>query len=883
MASIRRLIVGLCHLGGAITTSLVNKAGDAAIIPNWHIESTAKAGNDTTKLSRPGLDVSTWTAIGSRGTLMGGLLEGKKYSDTDLFFSDNLDKFDHSQFAVPWLYRNEFSLTVATGSHYFLQTNGIASRADIYLNGAIIADRNVQAGAYVGQIYEITSKVKNGTNVLLIQVHPTNYLKDLAIGFVDWNPYPPDNGTGVWRNVEVRQTGPVSISSPRVLTNISGGDSYGYQDAVKITAKVDIQSHENGTVRGQVRCSIYHPNGKLLDQPKANLRLQSRQKRTVELDTIAQNPKIWWPKQWGDQPLYKLQCTVFILSNGQFLTSDTSPSRRFGIRTVTSTITSHNDTLFAINSHPFLVLGAGYTSDIFLRFSLPKLRIQFRYLLDMGLNTVRLEGKQEHPELYDLADEMGIMVLAGWECCDKWEGWEFNDEGLGEKWKDTDYDIANQSMRNEAGIMQTHPSMLGFLVGSDFWPDDRATGIYVNALRDLDWNNPIIASASKRGYPELLGPSGMKMEGPYDWVPPNYWYGHELGAAFGFGSELGAGVGTPEIGSLKRFLSESDLQDLWRAPNKGLYHMSTNVSSFYDRAIYNNALFHRYGAPTSLGDYLLKAQMMDFEATRAQFEAYVARWNAERPSTGLVYWMLNNAWPSLHWNLFDYYLKPAGSYFGTKVGSRIEHVVFDYTKGVYLINRSLSASGDRTIEIEIMDTDGKTLSKRTIDIKTQSNSSKKITSIPNLEKIKNTFFRLTLRNPINHEVLSKNTYWLSPQPDTLDWDNSTWYHTPVTTFANFTTLNSLKPAILSVYTTTLSPGNVRVSLQNKAEVPAIFLRLSLVDEEGRDVIPVVWEDNYLVLWPGERVSVGVEFEAGMAKRMRVLVEGKNVGRVVANV
>jgi exo-1,4-beta-D-glucosaminidase len=45
----------------------------------------------------------------------------------------------------------------------------------------------------------------------------------------------------------------------------------------------------------------------------------------------------------------------------------------------------------------------------------------------MGMNTVRLEGKQEHPELYELADRMGVLVLAGWECCDKWEGWEVRD------------------------------------------------------------------------------------------------------------------------------------------------------------------------------------------------------------------------------------------------------------------------------------------------------------------------------------------------------------------------------------------------------------------------------------------------------------------------
>lgn len=126
-------------------------------------------------------------------------------------------------------------------------------------------------------------------------------------------------------------------------------------------------------------------------------------------------------------------------------------------------------------------------------------------------------------------------------------------------------------------------------------------------------------------------------------MPPNYWYdGDTLGTAFGFGSELGTGVGTPEIGSLKKFLSPSDLDDLWTKPDKGLYHMSTNESSFHTRKRYNKGLYNRYGAPTGLDDYLLKAQIMDYEATRSEFEAYRANWNSNRPATGLIYWMLNN-------------------------------------------------------------------------------------------------------------------------------------------------------------------------------------------------------------------------------------------------
>lgn len=69
---------------------------------------------------------------------------------------------------------------------------------------------------------------------------------------------------------------------------------------------------------------------------------------------------------------------------------------------------------------------------------------------------------------------------------------------------------------------------------------------------------------------------------------------------------------------------------------------------------------------------------MDYEATRAEYEGFLSRWSTGRIATGIIYWMLVNAWPSLHWNQFDNYLYPAGSYFGTKVGARLEHVSYNY-------------------------------------------------------------------------------------------------------------------------------------------------------------------------------------------------------------
>ncbi|KAJ5960781.1 Glycoside hydrolase family 2 immunoglobulin-like beta-sandwich [Penicillium vulpinum] len=875
----------------AVTGSkpLVASAGDIATIPGWYLQSTTKVSDGMDVLSKPGKDVSSWYRVGARGTVMAGLLENGVYNETDLFYSDNMESIeDPSTFEKPWFYREEFTLNPSTGQYFTLKTHGITSKADIYLNGVLIASSDQQQGSYGGHQYDLTKYVKEGDNCLLIRAFPTNYLRDLAMGFVDWNPYPADNGTGVWRNVEISQTGAVSMSPFRVLTDFTQSDS----KPVKVTFRTDLTNHESTAQQVIVGGTVKGPDGSTSVQISGTFDLKANEKKTVSIAATIANPDIWWPATWGQQPLYTVKADATI-QKPQKLLSDSSISQQFGIRHVSSKLNKFNDTAFFVNGEPFQVIGAGYGPDIFMRFDIDRVQKIFAYMLDMGLNTVRLEGKQEHPELYELADKMGMMVLAGWECCDKWEGWTYNDDANGVKWGKADYPVANASMLHEAEMMQSHASMLGFLVGSDYWPNDQATEIYLDAFKAMDWPNPIIASASKRGYPDALGPSGMKMDGPYEWVPPNYWYGKKEGAAFGFGSELGAGVGTPEMSSMKKFMSDADLESLWKEPDATQYHMSRYDSQFYDRSIYNKALIARYGKPSSLEDYVIKSQMADYEATRSQFEGYSTQQNATRPATGLIYWMLNSAWPNLHWQLFDYYLNPIGAYFGTKVGAREEHVAYDYdNQKIWLINHSLEKTGNRQIKVDLIDSTGKALSAATVESKTTPHSSKVVASLQGIKKITDVgFLRLTLSDTESKTVLSRNVYWLSPTNDVLDWSNSDWYITPVTKFAKYTKLQTLAAATLKATLQSLELNSAtddglthaEVVLENQSTGPAVFIRLNAINTvNNTEIAPVYWSDNYVTLWPKEQLRLTFAFE-GDIQHTQIEVTGRNVKKVTLKV
>ncbi|KAK4119767.1 glycoside hydrolase family 2 protein [Parathielavia appendiculata] len=865
---------------------LVAAPRQTAAIPSWDLQSSAVVANDPASLSQTGLNTTSWHHVPvSKCTLMGCLIEAGVYTEKELFYSDNLRRVDGNQFLVPWIYRHEFLLDPGPGHHYFLRTHGISSRADIFLNGRQVAASSEQAGSYVGRTYEITNLVGK-ENALAIQVYPTDYYRDLALGWVDWNPWPADNGTGVWRDVEVKLTGPVKLDPMRVVTHL--GTPLETAPA-NVTIKAKVHNLEDRPVTVTAAGLLTPVSGGRLVGWNQTFTLPPLSATDLILSKTITNPKIWWPRQWGAQPLYKATLTLHVAN---FHHPSDHATVTFGLRTITTTLNAHNDITFHVNTRPFQILGAGYTPNLFLRSSPSDWDTTLQYLLDLGFNTIRLEGKNEHPWLYAAADRLGVMILPGWECCDKWEAWEYNAD-LGVQpvpmWSDADYDIARRSMLHEAGMMQAHASVLGFLIGSDYWPDERATRGYLEAFETVDWEGPVIGSASKRGFSEQTGPSGMKMEGPYDWVPPGYWWNTEpaeerRGAAFGFGSELGAGVGTPELGSLREFLTGEEIESLWRNPNRSQFHMSRETSQFETRKIYNAALWKRWGAPSSLEDYLIKVQLMDYEATRAQVEAYSAMWNAKRPATGMIYWMLNNGWPSLHWNLWDYYMRPAGSYFGAKAGGKVENTAFDYVKReVWLVNRSLDKGGARKIEVEVMDMHGRSAYKGTAVVTTAPNSSQKILSLDEAfgNVTEPVFLRLLLWDAQGREqLLSRNVYWVAKDEDVLDWDKSEWYVTPASKYSDYTALNRLSPAQVAVSTAKGKTSTVDITLENKSAVPAFFVSLKLVDYQGRDVLPVTWDDNYVTVWPGESLAVQAKAPKGVDKEnwqpSRVLVGGKNV-------
>ena len=831
-------------VAGASTTS----------IDHWQIQSSSKAQQGGAEVSSTGFSTEGWYPVSGRATVMAGLLENGKYDN--VFYSDNLRAAAEPEssgvvFVVPWWYRTEFTVAEDTkGMRTSLRINGMIPSADVWLNGNLVAEHTTVSGAYPVHEFDVTRWVHAGANTLALRVHPGDPRTDLTIGWVDWNPTPPDNNMGPWRGVDILRTGPVQIRFPQVTSTPSLPDLARAALTVKVEARnLDASVHDatiSGVVAGvSLRRTIHLAPGEtqiVSFSPKSDPGLDLK------------HPQIWWPVGMGAHPVYRLEMNAAV----DDAISDRA-SATFGVRSVSSYLTKQGYFQFVINGKPVLIRGAGWAPDMFLRDDPKRMEAEFSYVLNLGLNTIRSEGKLEDARFYDLADRDGIMILAGWECCDKWESAA---KTGGEPWDAADEKVAAASMASEARLLRNHPSVIGFMIGSDHAPPPAIAKRYVDTLHAEDWPLPIIAAAVPEATAET-GPSGMKMDGPYSWVPPSYWYADKLGGAFGFDSEVSAGASIPLLDDLTRMLSPQESEALWKYPELRQYHASAAWSEFATITPFDTALAKRYGAPGSLEDYVAKSQLENYDNVRAQFEAFNAHMNAANPSTGVIYWMLNNAWPSLHWHLYDYFLNPAGAYFGAKVANEPVHIQYSYdSRAIVLVNHNLNSEHGLRATIRVRNLDGGVpFERRLQNIDLAGNGTRQLMTLPAVAGLSRVYFIELELASANSKPVSRNVYWLSTQTDELDWANSNWYLTPVTRYADLTPLQSLPTATSEVRATMRHEGaediaTVTLTVPPSSKGVALFQHVSVKRSAGGEpMLPILWSDNDVTLWPGESLTL----------------------------
>ncbi len=513
----------------------------------WMLQSSCKVAAKGAQISVTGFHTDGWHATTVPSTVVAALVADKTFSDP--YFGENLRSIPgttypigkmfsvlpmpkDSPFRCSWWYRTEFRAPDGSdGQRVWLNFDGINNRANIWLNGKRIADSREVAGAYRTYEFDITPLlVRDRPNVLAVEAIAQTE-KDLGINWVDWNPTPPDKDMGLWRGVWLRESGPVEIRSPLVTAHFANA-SLAEAD---LTVEAKLHNASDAQVSATVLADL---EGHNIPQ---DVTLAAGETRTVRFrpenftELRVQNPELWWPHQMGSPALHHLYLNVSIRG----VISDHA-STRYGIREITSEIDPQGHLLFRVNGKRILIRGGGWAPDMLLRESPERLKTQFSYLRDLNLNAIRLEGPTESDAFFNLADEQGILVMAGWTCCDYWQKWT--------DWKQSDIEIATASERSQIARLRAHPSMLAWLNGSDQPPPAIVERPFLAVLKELDWPNPVLSSASENVTP-LTGRTGVKMRGPYDYTPPDYWLADtsKLGGAFGFATEISPGRGHASV------------------------------------------------------------------------------------------------------------------------------------------------------------------------------------------------------------------------------------------------------------------------------------------------------------------------------------------------
>ncbi|HEU5416817.1 MAG TPA: hypothetical protein VFV41_03920 [Streptosporangiaceae bacterium] len=941
-------------------------AGVTTLGGSWQVQSTAAstdwtsgagATQDGAQISAPGYSAGGWLPVtaddaGGIGTEVEALLQngicplGKSLEPVNqsaagpasIFYSDNMQQcFGPPQtregpdtnplFSVPWWFRTSFTGDLRPGQDAKLVINGVVGQADVWVNGTEVATQARVEGDYTTYSFDVTDLIRPGTNVLALELFPNNPSSMFTLDDVDWSQIPPDNNTGIQFPVQLHISAALGLSNVHVTQNDAPDMS-----SAALTVYADVTNNTSAPRAGVVSAAITPPGGGAPVVVRRPVSLAGGQSATVTFAPssfprlVLHHPQLWWPYQMGGQPLYQLSASV---SAGGGM-SDSGAPQTFGIRSVTTYLTAPSDEapdgvrVFEINGVPFDFRAGGWSENLFLHYSAADLASQISLIKSMGIDGIRTEGKEMPADFYEQMDRAGILLDAGFQCCDKWQP-----SGSGRGVTAQEFHVMYLSSLTIGERLRDHPSVINYS-WSDNAPIAEQEVASTDGFSQAGFTDPLVSSAEYKTSARL-GPSGEK-EGPYDWVPPSYWYdtthssnnGNDndssltnVGGSFGFDSEQGSGDTVPTMDSIQRFLSPADQAALWQQPDAHQYHLNYESTAGqhtgYSFGTLNNldaAVAARYGQWSSLPQYVQEAQVQNYESTRAQFEAYIDHWNNyPTPSTGTDYWQLNKGWPTMLWDLYNYDYDTAGAYFGAKKANEDLHVLYALDTGdVTIDNLSGASQAGLSVQARVYDTSGQVLDSQTasgLSLTSQGVSNGILTpKVPATTTpptpARTYFVELVLRQ--HGSVVDRNVYWLSTQQDVIDWDSTEGNPqanngSPLSQYADLTALQQLpsEPVQVSAASQSAADGKVSTSVtitnpsSNKSV--AFFLRADVRRGSASgavssgtgaagdsQVLPITWTDNDVTLWPGQSQTLTATYRGSLLNGATpvVSVEGWNV-------
>ena len=381
---------------------------------------------------------------------------------------------------VGW-YKKELKISEnSKGEKLYIYFEGIYNRSEVYMNGHLVGKR---PNGYISFMYDITPYIKYGEeNTITVRVDHSKS--------ADSRWYA---GSGIYRNVYLIEAHPIHIAQwgiyayPKSITKSKA--------VLHVETEVENGSDKNATLT--INNELISSEGKIVTKNSRKLSVPAGQNGKLSIDMNVSNPQLW---DLENPHLYQLKTTV--LREGEVIDETT-------ISTGFRTFTFDPNKGFALNGkwmkvkgvclhHDSGVLGAVVLRDVWKR--------RLQTLKEIGCNAIRTSHNPQAPDLYNLCDELGLLVLD--EAFDEWEypkrkwveGWnvgtpEFQGTfDFFEEWGEKD--LADMVRRD-----RNHVSIFAWSIGNEVdYPND-------------PYSHPVLGGKNEDGFTQATF-GGYKKDAP---------------------------------------------------------------------------------------------------------------------------------------------------------------------------------------------------------------------------------------------------------------------------------------------------------------------------------------------------------------------------------
>ncbi|MFZ0271812.1 MAG: sugar-binding domain-containing protein [Acidobacteriaceae bacterium] len=840
MGTFRRLFVQLS--AGCIVVAAGPAFAQSHTLPapielnsGWQLQDSAKVADPGAAVSAKSYQPTGWIAATVPGTVLTSMVNDGLYPEPTYGENNRETVIPETLNKTSYWYRT--TLTVPreyAHRQIWLHFDGANFSSEVWVNGT---QAGTIQGAFIRGRFDITKLVKPGdTAVLAVKVSPqphpgVPHEHNIANGvgknggitaidgptFLctigwDWLNAVRDRDTGLWQKVWLSASGPVLVEDPLVITDLPLPKTDTADITVKTTLENTSAKPQSGTLEGNF--------GDVTFSQKVTLKPNETQTVTLDPKTTPAfhlaNPKLWWPNGYGPQNLYTLHLH-FVQHNADSDVHDTT----FGIRKITYESPGVDALTISVNGVRVFIRGGDWGLDEALK-RIPRARLDAEIHMHAlaNMNLIRnWVGQSTGEDFYELCDQYGILI---------WD--EFFQPNPSDGPNPDNFPIYMANVRDKILRYRNHPSIAVWCARNEGFPPPDIDAALRKMIPELD--------PARLYQPSSTSGRGVHSGGPYYWREPRAFYVFDAP----FKTETGS-MSVPTLESIHGMMPEKDwntINDDWAAHDfaKGAQHGDT----------YPYVLAGRYGRVANLADFVRKAQMMNYEAYRAMYEARNKLLFA--PATGVITWMSNPAQPSFTWQLYHYDLEPMSSLFAVKSASEQVHIQMDEDDFHLRVINNLPTpiSGD-TAHVTIYTGWGNLYPALQKDIPVAGPADTAVdlgpTPMPvNLGPLY--IANLELRDAQGN-IVSRNLYW-EPNPEQGD---------------DLTPLDALPTVKLDGAITRHDSGSgsdarlgLEVTLKNSSHSLALMAHLQLRRKSTGDrILPVFYSDNYVSLAPGESRTI----------------------------